>query len=69
MVWVVGTVLVVLLVVLAFKRQCGGHGEDVQAAGIKVPPVAASIMSKRAEQTPKIRMAQESTFLVGYRFT
>ncbi len=42
---------------------------DVQEAGIKVPPVAASMISRKAEHTPKIKMAQARTFLVGYLLT
>ncbi len=52
----------------------GVEGQDlgnrgVQEAGMKVPPVAASMMRRSAEQTPKIRMAQARTFFVGYLFT
>jgi hypothetical protein len=36
---------------------------------MNVPPVAASMISKRAEQIPKMRMATARTFLVGYLFT
>lgn len=42
---------------------------NLQAAGINVPPVAASMISSNAEKTPNIKIAQERTFLVGYLLT